>query len=75
MFVTQSKRFSNIFYGGQKFSMGRRSLAPPPLPLATDLPWNHSKRRFYTKKNYEQIDKMYAVHSLSFKVSDERFLG
>ena len=26
-------------------------------------------------KNYEQIDKMYAVHSLSFKVSDERFLG
>ena len=26
-------------------------------------------------KNYEQIDKMYGVHSLSFKVSDERFLG
>ena len=26
-------------------------------------------------KNNEQIDKMYAVHSLSFKVSDERFLG
>ena len=26
-------------------------------------------------KNYEQIEKMYAVHSLSFKLSDERFLG
>ena len=31
--------------------------------------------QIFCPKNYEQIDKMHAVHSLSFKLSDERLLG
>ena len=39
--------------------------------------WNHTEKlvSLPRPKNYEQIDKLYAVHSLSFKLSDERFFG